>query len=231
MYSERQRTARVTGAFYLALGIAGIVGFLVARTALYVPDDADATLANLADRQGLARLGIAAEMTTVVAQALVALWFYRLFRGVDRFAAGALMAFGFMNAVAILVGAMFTVTALGTARGDVPAPDGDQAATAQLMYEFSGAAWGVGELFFGLWLIPMGLLVARSGFMPRFLGRLLMVGGGVYLLMAYLDVLWPDHPEAVVTALSLVPTAGEFWIIGYLLIIGTRREAPEPVAP
>ena len=228
MTADLTRTARATGAFYLALAISGVLGILVARDAIYVSGDAAATVANLVENETLARTGIAAEMATVVTQALAALWFYRLFRGVNSFAAGSLAAFGFVNVIVGLVGAAFTATGLAAALGDVPAPGGDQAVTALLMYELNGATWSVGELFFGLWLIPMGYLVVKSAYMPRTLGYLLVVGGLAYVINAYLTFLWPDAPGFVSDGLPYVASVGEFWIIGYLLIIGVRRSASEP---
>lgn len=225
MNHELVRTARVTGAFYLGLGLSGILGFMVARSALYAEGDAEATFANLIEHETLARLALTGEMAVVVTQVLVALWFFRLFRGVNSFTAGSLATFGLMNAVAILAGAAFTATALGVAGGDV---GGDTAATVQLMFELNESAWGIGQLFFGLWLIPMGRLAVRSGYLPRILGHLLVAGGIVYIAVAFLTYLWPDMPEGLTLGLATVPTAGEFWTIGYLLTVGVRRKALEP---
>ena len=78
------------------------------------------------EHEALARIGIALELGVVVTQALVAVWFYRLFRGVDAFAAGCIAAFGLVNAAAILVSAAFLATALDVALD--PAPGGGSAA-------------------------------------------------------------------------------------------------------
>ena len=87
------RTARITGLLYLGLAITGVLGFLVVRPRLFDSSNPDATLANLLEHEGLARLGIALELGIVVTQALTAVWFYRLFRSVDTFAAGTLAAY------------------------------------------------------------------------------------------------------------------------------------------
>lgn len=220
------RTARITGLLYLGLAVVGALGFLVIRNQLFVPDDATATLANLMEREALARAGIALELGIVVTQALVALWFYRLFRSVDAFAAGALAGFGMVNAIAILGSAAFLATALEVALDPSIAPAGDASASAQLMYVLSGNLWVVGMLFFGLWLIPMGWLVLRSGWMPRPMGWILVVGGVAYLLSAFLTYLVPDG-QMITDMLTLSTAVGEFWMIGYLLIFGVRRGAVE----
>ena len=217
-------TARTTGLLYLGVGVTGMLGFLLIRREIYVAGDAAATYANLVEREMLARLGIAFELLVVLTQALAAVWFYKLFRTVSSTAAGSLAAFGLMNSVAILSSAAFLVTALTVALDPALAPGGDAAATAQLMYEMSGAFWGVGALFFGLWLIPMGYLVLASQWMPRPLGWILIAGGVGYILSAFVVYLVPDAPDSVELALTALATVGEFWMIGYLLIKGVRGD-------
>ena len=228
--SSLKRTARATGLLYLGVAITGMLGFLLIRPEIYVAGDAAATLANLVEREMLARIGIAFELLVVLTQALVSVWFYKLFRTVSSTAAGSLAAFGLINSTAILCSAAFLVTALTVALDPALAPAGDAAATVQLMYETSGAFWGVGALFFGLWLIPMGYLVLASRWMPRPLGRILMAGGVGYILSAFVVYLIPGAPGAVELALTVLATVGEFWMIGYLLIKGVRTDI-EPRIP
>ena len=211
------RTARTTGALYLALAATGALGFLAVRPVLADPDAA-VTLANLQEREALARAGIALELGLVVFQSLAALWFYRLFRGVDAFAAGAIAVFGVVNAVAVMGSAAFLATALEAAQGGA----GGGAGTPQLMYEVSENFWGVGNLFFGLWLVPMGVCALRSGTMPRLLGRLLVLGGAGYVLSGFVSYLLPDA-EALAGVLVVPATIGELWMVGFLLVRGTGR--------
>ena len=93
------------------------------------------------------------------------------------------------------------------------------AANVQLLYLVSGNLWDAGALFFGLWLIPMGRCVLRSGWMPRALGWILIAGGVGYVLSAFVRGL---GAPGVADALSLPASVGEFWMIGYLLIRGVR---------
>ena len=144
-------TARTTGLLYLALALTGLVGFLVLRPQVFT-DDAAATVAELVEHESVARLVVALELGVVVAQALVAVWFYRLFRSVDAVAAGALAAFGLVNATAILVSAASLATALGLALD----PIGDATGQVHLLVGLSDNLWVAGGLFFGLWLVPMG---------------------------------------------------------------------------
>lgn len=220
-----RKTARLTGVWYLGLGIAGVIGFLLIRPRLYVAGDPTATLSNLVERQGLARMGVVLELAIVMTQALAAVWFYKLFRSINHTAAFALATFGMVNAIAIMASAAFMATALSVAGDPGLAPGGDAAATAQLMYQLSSNSWGVGSVFFGLWLIPMGYIAATSGRMPKWLGRILIVGGGGYLLSALVSNGFPGAADLIADALTFPATIGEFWIIGYLLFVGIRETA------
>ena len=214
-----RREAAVTGLAYLGLGITGMLGFLVIRAQLFVADEPAQTLDNLVAQEALARWGVALELGVVLTQVLAALWFFRLFRSVDSFLAGALGVFGAFNAVAVLVSAASMATALEVATQPVaPAGSGDS----QLLYLLSQHMWGVGSLFFGLWLLPMGQLVLRSGWAPRALGWILLAGGAGYVLSAFAGYLLPD--AGILGSLLVVPaTVGEFWMIGWLLVTGWRR--------
>lgn len=223
---RRIRLARTAGLAYLALGITGMLGFLVIRPRIYAAGDPAVTLAQLVENEGLARAGVALELGIVLSQALVALAFFRLFRRVDATQAGALAALGLVNAVAILASSAMLTGALRVATE--PGLAADPATTAQLLFVLSESFWAGGTLFFGLWLIPMGRLVFSSGWMPRTLGQVLVVGGLGYLVSAFVPVLAPGSPEAVLTVLTLPASVGEFWMIGYLLVRGVRREALEP---
>ena len=220
---DRVRVARTTGLLYLGLAISGLLGHLVLRAQLYDADDGGATLTNLVQHETTARIAIALELTIVLTQTLAGLWFFRLFRSVDSFTAGALVAFSFVNAVVILISAGSLATALEVALDDALA----SADTVQLMYVVSDQLWLVGELFFGLWLVPMGQLVLRSGWMPAALGWILVAGGIGYVagpFAAYLlDV------RAVADLLVVPASIGEFWIVGYLLVRGVRRPASSTV--
>lgn len=229
------RTARMTGLFYLGMAITGVLGFLIVRPQLFAADDPDATLANLVTHGSLARADVVLELLMVVTQALAAVWFYRLFRTVDPVAAIGIAAFGLVNAVAGLVSAALRATAVQISTD----PFGDAGATVHVLYLAGDNLWGVGALFFGLWLIPMGWCVLRSGWMPRVLGWILVGGGAGYVLSAFVRYLAPDA-YVLAEALAYPASAGEFWMVGYLLIRGVRRQslndapptvhAPAPVA-
>jgi hypothetical protein len=197
------------------------------RPQIYVPDEPSSTLANLTNQETLARIGLVLELLLVVTQAVAAVWFYKLFQGINHTAAWAVAAFGLMNAAAIMGSVVFLATALGVAGSPSLVQGLDPAGTVQMMYELSANSWGVGGLFFGLWLIPMGFIAATSGRMPKWLGRILVIGGFAYVLGTFVQY-GADAPVALTDGLAYLATIGEAWMIGYLLIVGIRS-APKPL--
>src|SRR5690606_8644041 len=112
--TDTVRTARGAGLAYLALAVAGGLGFLVIRPQLFADDPAH-TFANLTARTELARLAVALEMTVVVAQAIAAVWFYRLLRDIRPVAACAPATFGLLNSAALMASGAFMSTAVAIA--------------------------------------------------------------------------------------------------------------------
>ena len=210
-----KRTARLTGLAYLGLAISGMLSYVLIRNQLYLPGDATRTAANLVAHEGLARLGIVVDVAVVLTQAVTAVWFWTLFRPIHSVAAGSIAAFGLVNAVVILVATACSATALEVALRADATSTGD----VLLLYDLNAAAFSLAGLFFGLWLIPMGWLAGRSGYMPRPLGWLLIGGGVGYLVSVFVAALAP-HDPGLVYALTVPATIGELWMVGYLLTKG-----------
>ena len=211
-------TARITGVWYLMLGITGMVGFLLLHARIYVAGDPSKTLANLAEHEMLARTRLLFELLTVLTQALVAIWFYKLFKDIRHVAAWALAAWGMMNAVAIMISAMAMGGAIEVANSTQAL--NEKMIMVQVFDQFIKNAWGVGALFFGLWLIPMGYIVVSSQRMPVWLGRVLIIGGAGYMMSTVIRYMGVN--DAWVDILTIPASVGEFWMIGYLLIFGIR---------
>lgn len=214
---EEITTARLTGIWYLLLAISGMVGFLTLHPKLYVSDPAQ-TLTNLTEQETLARIRLLLEFAIVVSQALAAVWFYKLFKDINNVAAWALAVWGMMNSAAIMISAM----AMGGALGIINSTQSldDKLIMIQIFDQFIKNAWGVGSLFFGLWLIPMGYIVIRSQRMPVWLGRVLILGGAGYLISTFINYM--GIKGAWVDMMVIPATVGEFWMIAYLLIFGIR---------
>lgn len=211
-------TARMTGVWYLLLAISGMIGFLILHGKIYVSGDISKTVANLSEHETLARIRLLMEFAIVVSQAVAAVYFFKLFKDINHFASWALAAWGTMNAGLIMISAIAMGGAINVATSELALTD--KMIMVQIFDQFIANAWGMGSLFFGLWLIPMGYAVVSSQRMPVWLGRILMLGGVGYILSAFTNYIGLDG--AWVGLLPLLATVGEFWMIAYLLIYGIR---------
>jgi preprotein translocase subunit Sss1 len=214
------QTARITGVWYLILAIAGVVGFLVIHPQVYVSGDLEQTVINLHEQETLARLRLLAEFVIVVSQALAAVYFFKLFKDINHFASWALAAWGMMNAGVIMISAIAMGGAINLSNTSLPLSD--KLIMIQVFDQVIKNAWGVGSLFFGLWLIPMGYIVVSSKRMPIWLGRILILGGIGYIVSAFLN--YGGFHFSWIDVLTIPATLGEFWIIGYLLVFGIRPQ-------
>lgn len=212
-------TARLTGIWYLLLAVSGILGFMIFHPNIFISEDPSRTLKNLTDSVLLPRIRLIFELLIILSQALAAIWFYKLFRESDRWAALTIGIWGTVNSVVIMVSAIAMHSAIDIANSPNMTFE-SKLTLISLLLSIMSNAWSIGGLFFGLWLIPMGYVVVASKCMPIWLGRTLMIGGIGYILSTFFNCLGFSH--SLMDILTIPATIGEFWMIGYLLIYGIR---------
>lgn len=213
------QTARITGAWYLLMAISGILGFMVFHSEIFVSGNPEQTLTNLVELKSTARIRLLLEFAIVISQALTAVWFYKLFKDNYEWEAWTLGIWGMVNALAIMISAISMASAIGIANSDISAIE-DKVLLIQVLQNIISNAWGIGGLFFGLWLFPMGYIVIKSKRMPVWLGRVIVLGGIGYLISTLIS--YSGIEFSFNRFLTLPATIGEFWMIGYLLIFGIR---------
>jgi hypothetical protein len=84
----------------------------------------------------------------------------------------------------------------------------------------------IAQIFFGLWLAPLGYLAYKSGWFPKVLGIALVVATVTYLVDMLTAFLFPDFGAQIHGFLSIAPAIAEPWMVGYLLLIGVRTVTP-----
>ena len=217
-------TARVAGVLYVLMGITAPFTLIYIPRKLIVPGNASATASNILASEMLFRIGIVAALISSVAFVFLVMTLYRLLSGVSKTHASVMVmlvlvsvAIGFVNEVnniaALIVfrGADF-LSAFGKPQLD---------ALGMLFLRLRGQGLVVNEIFWGLWLFPFGMLVMRSGFLPRILGVLLIVNGFAYLAASLTSLVLPAY-AGVVNRFALIAETGELWIMLWLLIKGAR---------
>lgn len=213
-----KRTAQITGGWYLLMAVSGVLGFLIFHPKVFISGDAAATLQNIIDGESVARIRLLLEFTIIISQVLTAVWFYKLFRSINEWAAWSVAIWGTVNAVAIMISAIAMGSAIDIADSSLAIDD--QIVLISAFQVVIKNAWAAGSIFFGLWLIPMGYIVTSSLRMPIWLGYTLIIGGIGYILSTLL--FYAGFDASFVNYLTIPATIGEFWMIGYLLIFGIR---------
>ncbi len=227
--SSLDSTARVAGVLYLVVVLTGVFNLMYLPSRLYVQGDAATTVAHIAASAGWFRLGIVAELVCNAAFLLLPLVLYRLLASTGRNAAVLMVAFVVVQVpmACLNVGHKFDVLSLLGNASYLHAFTTDQL-IAQVMLALDAYRHGIlaTQIFWGLWLLPLGYLVFKCGFLPRVLGTALMLGGVGYLVDLFGSVLFPGYAQTLLSDVVTVPASfGEIGICLWLLIIGARAPA------
>lgn len=221
---ELKRTARLAGLLYLLVVLTGPFILIYVPGKLFVPGDATGTVRNILAHESLFQTHIAVSMISELCFIAVVLVLYRLLKGVNRSLASLMVILVLIDAPLAFLSVANEVATLSLVRGteflaafDQPQRD----AVAMLLMTVDGQSELVSYLFWGLWLLPLGLLVYRSGFLPRFLGIWLFINGVAYVAISATGLVSPQHLTVVSTGATPL-LLGEVALTLWLLIVGVR---------
>lgn len=233
MRTIRQQ-ARHAGLWYLAMGLTAPIALMVVPGRIIVRGDAAATAANIRNAEWLVRLGIGTELFHQATAVFLVFSLYRLFKNVNVHHARLVVALGALVSVPIMfLNTVNQIAALTLAQAPpflaaIDAPQRD--ALAYLFLRMHSQGIDVASIFWGLWLFPFGMLVIRSGFIPRLIGVLMIVAGIGYLGAAIGNLLIPAW-KPTLGAVSGILELGELPVMFWLLFWGARGEkADQPAA-
>ena len=232
MNSTKKR-ARIAGLLYLLASIIGFPGLIYVPDKLIVSEDATATANHIRASETLLRFGIASELIAFTIFIFVALALYRLFKAVSEKHALAMVILLLVSIPISLLNVLNEIAALILVSGAdflSAFEKGQLDALAYLFLRLHGQGFVVAEIFWGLWLFPFGVLVIRSGFIPRFLGVLLFIAGFGYLASSFTSLLLPQYAR-LIDQFAMVLTAGELPIIFWLLIWGAKDQPLDEQPP
>ena len=191
---------------------------------LIVHGNAAATASNIAASETLFRLGIVAALIGQAAFIFVALALYDLLQGVSRRHASLMVILIVVSIPIALVNELNSIAALVLVRGESVFEKPQRDALAMLFLNLHHHGFVVAEIFWGLWLFPLGLLVYRSRFLPRFLGVWLALAGIAWVILSLTGILMPQYQNKVDTY-SQPAFIGEIVFMLWLAIKGAQPPA------
>ena len=218
-----QKAARVAACVFLGIFFLGMSTELFIRPGMLVPGDAAATVKNIAASETLFRLSLVSDLIRQVLLIALPLVLYQLLKPVNKTFAALMVIFALVGVSISMLNELnhFAVLLLSSGAGYLTAFKADQL-NALVMFFLELRKYGTYiPQILSFWVLLLGYLVFKSGFLPRILGILLMFGGLCYTAAAVLFFLFPNFDTVI---LGLFAFIGEALFYLWLLIKGVNVE-------
>jgi hypothetical protein len=220
--NSTKKTARIAGLLYLLMAVAAIFGLNI-PSGFTVRGDAAATADKIASSQLFYRLCVVSELASQILFVFLVLALYQLLKGVNQRQAALMVALVLVQVPMTFTNMLVGIVPLVLLNGaDYWSVFDKHQLDALTMGFLSLRSYGISAVtaLWGLWLLPFGLLIFRSGFIPRILGVILIVGCFADLAVSVTSLLFPAYGHIVNKLLVL--GVGEILIILWLLIKGAK---------
>ncbi len=208
--AQNKKYARFAGLFWFMFGIFGMLSYMVADAKLLVEGDTAATLGNMNSNMGLFIFGV---VTFVIGYGIfipLVCFLRKIFKPVNNTLTKIMMTLIIVGSAMVLVGKSLEFFALNSSVEE-----------ANRLFNLRESIEMVGELFWGLWLIPLIMLIFKSDLIHKWVGWLLAVAAFVHLCWFVAFFIFPS----LVPTIEMIATVGmpcEFIPAGYLLIKGVK---------
>jgi hypothetical protein len=223
--SSPKHLARIAGILYLFVGIFGgfAEGFVDPK--MYIAGNALATAANIVANSTLVRMGVVSHLLDGTFFVFLAMVLYNLLQHVNKGVARGMLILVALATGIICLNAVFQFEGLRVATDNTYATAlGAAGSNAMVLLLLDMQHYGtlIAQVFFGLWLIPLGYLANRSGMFPKWLGMVLITGGICYIIDLLTAFLMPDFGQKI-HGFVIIPSAiAEISMVLYLLIVGVK---------
>ena len=225
--TSQKSLARLAGVFYLFVAIFGYFALGYVDPKMYVAGNAAATAANVVANAGLVRLGVVAHLLQATFFVFLALTLYALLQHVNKAIARTMIVLVAVAAGINCLNTVFLFESLRVATDSTyTAAFGVAGSNALvlLLLDIQHHGTLIAQVFFGLWLAPLGYLAYNSsGMFPKSLGVTLIIAAVGYLVDVFVAFLMPEFSPKIRTYAVVIPaTVAEVSMLAYLLIVGVK---------
>lgn len=229
--SHENKLARLAGLLYLIVVIAGVFRLVYVPSQIIVRDDIHATIDHIASSEFLFRSGIASALVEQVAFLLLPLVLFCFLHHAGKYIAVLMVTLVAVSVAIALAGLSHQLDVLSLLsdahNGRLFAPGQLDLLVKQSFNSYNNEL-RITELFWGLWLLPFGYLVFKSGLLPRILGIFLMIGCFSYVIEVFGSILFSQYSATAISEYIRMPAAvGEIGTCLWLLLFGARRRASQ----
>lgn len=229
---SRKRTARLAGALFFVAGLGVPFSLFYVPAKVTVRGDEAATARKILAHEGLFDLNILAHLWALVFFTLAVMVLYQLLSAVGKSRAALMVVLALVSLPISFLSVLADVGILTLLRGGdyfAPFSRAQVESLAYFLLMMRGKALLVAQIFWGLWLFPLGMLIIRSRFLPRILGVLLVPNGIAYVIASLTGLFLPHYYQVVFGAL-LPALLGELWLHLWLVIRGAK-DVPAATEP
>ena len=218
-----KKTGRLAGLLYLIWAISGIYGMIYLPAQYIVRGDTVSTANKILSNEFLFRTGIINDLICSAIAVFLIVALYRLFKQVNERQAIYMVSLLVVTFPVAFIMDAFSITSLMILKGEVLktfelSQRQDVAMFFLKINDYGGLAL---EMFWGLWLFPLAILVYKSNFLPRLLGIWLFINGFAYVVMSFTALLFPPYAD-IVTKIAYPALFGEIAFALWLLIKGIK---------
>lgn len=226
--TTNQQTARLAGLLYLGVVLTGIFSLMYVPSKHIVWNDAAITYRNIVTSATVFRVWIVSGLLCYVFFLFLPLVLYRLLQPVHTTYAMLMVLLAVLSVPVFFINAqnLFNILSLITGTNNLYGFTTEQLEAQVLLYltQYNNGLRIV-HIFSGLWLFPFGYLVVKSGFLPKILGVLLMLGCFGYLLNFIGNTLLANYAALGISSfISLPASIGEIGICLWLLFVGVKNK-------
>ena len=207
---SQQKSATLLRFLYAFWAIIGMFSLMYVPSKLIVFGDALVTAKNIIANELLFRVSIVGCLITQLLFIIVALMLYKLFEKVNKNQSISMVVFALVSIPIAMISTLFKIAALLL----LDNPE-------QMMFFLNLNVQGIiiASIFWGLWLFPLGYLIYKSGFFPKFVGIAVIFGGFGYVIDSFMKLILPNFNIAPVINIL---TMGEMVFVLWIIIRGAK---------
>lgn len=225
--NSNKKIARAAGFLYLMLVITSVYSLMYIPTQIFVKGNPAVTANNILANEFFFRLGIVSNLVSQIIFVFLVMTLFRLLKEVDGHRAGLMVVLVIVQIPIVFLIETFSITSLMIAKDELLNALSLEQKQDMIMMFFRIRSNGIAvlQIFWGLWLVPLGQLVYKSGFIPRILGILLIIAGTFIVIDSFIYLLTSNYPRILNTLATLMSMLAEFSIMFWLLIKGVKGES------
>lgn len=186
-HSLNNRRAKLAGILYLSLVPLGILGIIYVPSSIIVPEDIASTISNITENETVFRWSIISALLVQFINIILAVLLYKIFKPIHTTMAALMVIFSLLAVPIAFLNEINNLVVLHLL---------DQSNVSQdlisVFLNLHQQGIIIAQVFWGLWLFPLGYLVYRSGYLPKFIGTLLIIGSVGYVVDSFTLILLPQ---------------------------------------